>query len=619
MNELERKNIPTNILFDRELVPTAKITPLFRNKNFLGVKVSDSNRCHDKNGHSDEKDTVSSNQFRRSSNINSTDQVCDLVSSINIPLAFSADVLAKSKMKLLPDMTPDQSLDVNVSIGLRDFTGEQYKSSLKRLNKAIIHHPNDITPRFVRGLCLEKLCQYDLALKDFSVCCQLGMQYENRYECALAYFNRGVISNCMQNFKGAMEHFTKAISLYDLDPDFYGNRALLYRRSGDFQNAQKDYHSMRNLSSYDECHLNQHKHHKYIPSNNQSQCRTGKINCADDKSGSDLKSSFYGQVYTAISCPAKDRTPNQLDILVKETKMMTAFVHFDIDQLRTLWKYLEYQKYPTNSRIFEQGDPADDYFVIWTGCVSARVRKESSTIRHANVARAFALETEFVVNTMKAGETLGEAVLQGGTRKAACVTEETTELLVLRKIHFDLTFRLFLERVHDDKVNFLSKFQCFRNFDKKKLNTMADFIREHEYNTGDTIIRQNEIADSVYFIKSGLISISRIPDTEGSEHIEPICLSKLCSGDIFGEAAANGNPCLRKLFPSTAVSETKAICYRLDKKQMDRCGWDQSTRTLLSIMAIKYPDDTILVQAYVDRKRRLQIRKKMQKELRRKK
>ena len=529
---------------------------------------------------------------------------------MGIPLIFSADVLIASRMKLLPDMTPDQSLDANVSIGLRDFTGEQYKSSLKRLNKAILQHPYDLTPRFVRGLCYEKLCKYELALKDFVVCCQLGMQDDNRYACALSYYNRGVICACLQKFDDAMDHFTAAISLYDLDPDFYSNRALLYRRSGDFQNAQSDYQSMRRLTYVERSQTNHSRRNRSIFN---TLTPTKKTPAPDP----DVKSSFYGKVHTALICPANDRSADQLEILVKETKMMTAFVHFDIDQLRTLWKYLEYQKYATNVRIFEQGDPADDYFVIWTGCVSARIQKENSNIRHANVARAFALEKEFIVNTMKAGQTLGEAVIDGGKRKAACVTEEPTELLILRKIHFDLTFKVFLERVHSEKVEFLSRLQCFKSFDRTKLDKMANFVREHVFNAGDTIIRQNDPADSIYFIKSGLISLLRTPVVEDDENIEQICLTQLCSGDIFGEAAALNNNGLgiSGLFPSSAICETKTTCYRLDKNQMDLCGWDYNTRSLLTIMSVKYPDDSILVQAWLDRKRRKKIRKKMQKEL----
>ena len=158
--------------------------------------------------------------------------------------------------------------------------------------------------------------------------------------------------------------------------------------------------------------------------------------------------------------------------------------------------------------------------------------------------------------------------------------------------------------------------QCFRSFDKAKIQKMADFIREHEFDADETIIRQQNSSDSMYIIKSGLISILRVPESDEQERIDQICLTKLSSGDIFGESTAIEDQGLGGLFPYSAVCETKAVCYRLDKNQIDRCGWDPNTKRLLYIMAVKYPGDAILVQAFKNRKRSIQIRKKVRKELR---
>jgi len=147
---------------------------------------------------------------------------------------------------------------------------------------------------------------------------------------------------------------------------------------------------------------------------------------------------------------------------------------------------------------------------VWTGCVSARVRKENGAIRHANIARALALETEYTVNTMTAGETLGEAVLEdGGFRRATCVTEEPTELLVLKKEHFDMTFKKFLEREHEEKVDFLSGIGCFTGWDRKKLSKAAKYCRQRTYREGEVIVSQDAPADNMFFIKSGLVSMLR--------------------------------------------------------------------------------------------------------------
>jgi len=64
-----------------------------------------------------------------------------------------------------------------------------------------------------------------------------------------------------------------------------------------------------------------------------------------------LKASVFGQLHIALISPVKARDPSQLQIPVEESKMMD--------------------------------DPAEDYYLVWTGRVSARVRKDATTTRSA--------------------------------------------------------------------------------------------------------------------------------------------------------------------------------------------------------------------------------------------
>ena len=94
-----------------------------------------------------------------------------------------------------------------------------------------------------------------------------------------------------------------------------------------------------------------------------------------EKQQSDLKAKIYGLTHLALVCPAHERTPVQLDILVKESRMMRAFQHLDENQLRSLWQHLHYKKYTSNVRIFEEGGDADHFYVIYSGSVSARAKR----------------------------------------------------------------------------------------------------------------------------------------------------------------------------------------------------------------------------------------------------
>jgi len=652
-------------------------------------------------------------------------------------------------VQCLPDMNPAQTVDANVSCGLRDYAANQYLLAIPRLSRAIAQHPKrSFVPRFVRGLCFDNINELELALRDFNVCCggcgtiesglfrnvtsgkvgggisknlcqeKIGVIRERKrntiasdegeeYHRALAFFNRGVVHTKMGHHDLAINDYNHAIDLFGFDPNFYRNRALLLRRKGDFDGAQRDYQLIRRI---EEGILKEHKlkdegdgweesgdednfktidrqdgsggnalvvknpstpcspsHQLKVKKTTKKKHRPG----SSSSHGQDFKVAIYGQVHSALTCPPEERTEEQIQTLVKESKMMSAFDKLNEKQLSTLWRYLEYKKIASNVRIFEQGDPAEDYFLVWTGCVSARVRKESSdSIRRASVARALALETELKVNYMTAGETLGEAVVETrGLRKASCVTEEPTELLVLQKQHFDQTFQKFLQRAHEEKVEFLSKFDCFASWTIKKLTVLAKYCRERKYHAGEVITVQNAPVDSMYFIKTGVVSVLRTlsvnnDDNDGGSSNErsagvqiveqsrtsdgtecenndipgnklpqaplsssppsqqvpsssrEVCVARLFTGDVFGESAIldSNDDGARKCFPSTIVCETQVICYRYDRVQIIRSDFDDKSKKSLAKMAVSYPDDSILLQAHVDR---VQFRKQSERILRR--
>lgn len=130
---------------------------------------------------------------------------------------------------------------------------------------------------------------------------------------------------------------------------------------------------------------------------------------------------------------------------------------------------------------------SNDVFIV-----SARINKRHSVLHHtSNVVSALAMEHEIKVNSMSAGETLGEAILsEDGIRKASCVTEEPTEMIFLNRKHFDSTFHLFLDKIRKEKIEFLSTFDFLSSWDTKILDTLAQICREKTYHSGDVIIKQ---------------------------------------------------------------------------------------------------------------------------------
>jgi CRP-like cAMP-binding protein len=138
-------------------------------------------------------------------------------------------------------------------------------------------------------------------------------------------------------------------------------------------------------------------------------------------------------------------------------------------------------------------------------------------------------------------------------------------------------------------------FDIFSKWSKESMDNLAFQAQEKTYHTGEKIIVQGKHADSIYFIKTGIISLHR------SLSCGIVQLAKLSGGEFFGETTILDSKDLAK-FPYTAVCETIAVVYRVDKKQMQKSDWDKEIE---SIKLMTYPPDNELIKNHFA-KRRLQ-------------
>ena len=322
------------------------------------------------------------------------------------------DVLSRG-LRDLPDMSPAQTNDANLSAGLREYAAGNHVAALSRLDRAIEQHHSAFVPRFVRGLCRSALGRREAALRDFGPCCDprhtpgCGSSRDR----ALAHFNRSVVRAEVGDVKRAVDDLTAAISLNCFDGDFYANRALLLRRRGEFEAAQRDYRALRRIVEADRVgsRLPSQQERLSEPIRTSQSRRGAKFALSRAMKQSvviDPHVSVFGHVHMALACPAEQRTEAQLSTLVRESKMMPAFVHVDEDELLTLWRYLEYRKYPSNMRIFEQDDPAE---VSPEKCVCgiflrAVVELVPSSLKEKRVAILFSNSHSIYVLSLSSGQ-----------------------------------------------------------------------------------------------------------------------------------------------------------------------------------------------------------------------
>src|SRR3569832_1882342 len=82
----------------------------------------------------------------------------------------------------------------------------------------------------------------------------------------------------------------------------------------------------------------------------------------------------------------------------------------------------------------------------------------------------------------------------------------------------------------------LESIRLFNGLSAGELNKIRSAIVERSYAPGETIFREGDPGDGIYFVKSGYVEVSAAVGQ--TQHRQ---LSRLAPGDLFGEMAVHNN------------------------------------------------------------------------------
>ena len=115
------------------------------------------------------------------------------------------------------------------------------------------------------------------------------------------------------------------------------------------------------------------------------------------------------------------------------------------------------------------------------------------------------------------------------------------------------------------RVSMLKNITIFQNLSKEQLLTAAQSMEEVSYAKGEFIVIQDEIGDSMYILKEGLVSLIRKHRSDNpSEH--PVEIAKLGNNSFFGEVALIT---LEPRVASAVVLSDFAHCLKMTKSEFD--------------------------------------------------
>ncbi|RXR20253.1 tetratricopeptide repeat protein [Flavobacterium stagni] len=111
---------------------------------------------------------------------------------------------------------------------------ERREEAIDKFNEAENEYGQSVIIALNRGIIFKELGDYDLAIKDYTLCLKINPNYYP------ALINRGILNGNLENFDKAIKDLNKAIELNSEYPIGYLNRAFIYSKMNNRELACKD-------------------------------------------------------------------------------------------------------------------------------------------------------------------------------------------------------------------------------------------------------------------------------------------------------------------------------------------------------------------------------------------
>lgn len=218
---------------------------------------------------------------------------------------------------------------------------------------------------------------------------------------------------------------------------------------------------------------------------------------------------------------------------VERLATMPLFTGLPKDVLRAIGERLLLRHVPAGALVFAEGTPGDALYII-----------DSGQVEIVSDSRA----GSFVLARLGADEFFGEmALLSGRPRSSAARTAEHTNLWVLYRSDFDdlvnryPTISLAMGKVLSQRLaemdrrfteSHLRGLKLLAGLSSSQLEDVGSRLRPTRFEQDETVIKQGEPGDEMYFIESGRARVVR-----EMSPTKALVLAELGAGDLFGEMA----------------------------------------------------------------------------------
>jgi len=230
-----------------------------------------------------------------------------------------------------------------------------------------------------------------------------------------------------------------------------------------------------------------------------------------------------------------DKTDKQVKWLLKSVEKNILFTNLDRKVKLGVIATMYQETVKVGTVLIKQGDvKAQTFYVIDSGSFAVHVDGEQ-------------------VTTLKEGQCFGElALIHDAPRAATVVAAEDSIIWTMRRNAFRRNVRAAKKQGHLHRVHLLRQVKQFKSLTKRQLGTLSGAFIERTYKNNDVVIKQDEIGESFFVVKSGEVKWETASGESG----------KRTKGEYFGERALIYN----QKRAATITALTTTVCLELSKQ-----------------------------------------------------
>mgnify|MGYP001179919512 CR=1 FL=1 len=248
---------------------------------------------------------------------------------------------------------------------------------------------------------------------------------------------------------------------------------------------------------------------------------------------------------SSVEAMTKPKTEEEMSMIAAATKDSALFAGLTDSQRTEVVSAMFEMKFEPGQTVITQGEKGDNFYVVSSGKYAVFL----SQVEDGKKA----------VKEYVSGGAFGELALMYNCPRAATI--RCTEAGAVWALDRG-TFRGILMAVHkeelDTNAHFLEAVSLLSPLTDAQRDALGNVLVEMEFGRGETIVREGDLADALYLIKSG--EVGAYKDEDG--HAKGKLLIKMGQREFFGEAALTGNDEKRA---ATIVAEEKTKVLKLNR------------------------------------------------------